>query len=117
MSGRRAVRAALVVAGVVVGGIAGSALSASAAPVTGKTFPTKVADVHIRTLPRTGRGSRVVRVLPAARTPVTVACYVSGQAVGGDRIWYRTTAPATGYVPGFFLRSGHDPAAGIARCV
>jgi hypothetical protein len=105
-----------VLAGVLASGVIASAAPAAAATAPSKTFPTTVADVHVRSLPRTGRGSKKVKVLPAARTAVTVSCYVSGQAIGGDRIWYRITAPAAGYVAGFYLHTGHDPAKGITRC-
>ena len=36
--------------------------------------------------------------------------------VFGDSIWYHIVKPARGFVAGFYLDTGHDPAAGIRPC-
>jgi hypothetical protein len=83
---------------------------------TTRTYATKFAGVTIRSLPMASRHSRVVARLATKGTKVTVSCYVSGQRIHGDGIWYRAIAPARGYVAGFNLASGHDPAHGIPHC-
>jgi hypothetical protein len=54
--------------------------------------------------------------LGVAGTKVTVRCYVVGESVAGDAVWYRITAPRSGMVAGFYLNTGRDPATGISRC-
>ncbi|WP_433615921.1 hypothetical protein ACQP2P_13135 [Dactylosporangium sp. CA-139114] len=83
---------------------------------TTKTFATKRAGAQLRSMANTGAASHVVSTLGKAGTKVTVSCYVTGQPMGGDHTWYRTTTPAGAYIPGSSLRSGHDPAAGIKHC-
>jgi hypothetical protein len=80
------------------------------------TFTTRAVGVHIRTQPNTGTTSRIIGTLDKAKTGIAVACYVTGQAVAGDNIWYRTVNPAGQYIAGHYLTTGHDPAAGVARC-
>jgi hypothetical protein len=45
-----------------------------------------------------------------------VDCYTHGRAVAGDSTWYHLAAPHAGYVAGYYLNTGRDPAAGIPRC-
>ena len=112
----------------VLGGLAATAAVAAttlvsggpvqAAPVPAAStwsFATNVIHVHVRNVPAVKR-SKIVETLGAAGTRVTVDCYVAGRPVFGDRIWYHTTVPAKGYIAGFYLRSGHDPAARVPRC-
>src|SRR5579885_1214954 len=99
MSGRRILGTVAVCTAVVATAVLTQAGPAAATtPSSGKSFPTNVADVAVRSQPGTGHGSTVVKVLPAAHTEVTVSCYVSGRSVHGDRVWYHVTAPAVGYV-------------------
>jgi hypothetical protein len=96
-----------------------AAAPAPGAPVKAagpKTFLTKVNGLHVRTQPNTARGSRVVTTLARAGTRVAVSCYLLGQSVNRDRVWYRTVTPAGDYVSGHYLRVAHEPAAGVARC-
>jgi hypothetical protein len=45
-----------------------------------------------------------------------VNCYAIGGSVFGDSVWYHLVAPHHGFVAGFYLGTGRDPAAGIRRC-
>jgi hypothetical protein len=85
-------------------------------PTTDKVLTTTTAGVHVRTQPNTGRGSHIAATLGKAGIRITVSCYVTGQSVGGDRIWYRTVKPARDYVTGKYLHTGHEPAPGVPHC-
>ncbi len=54
---------------------------------------TKKPNVHVRSVPHTGTGSKLVAIIPAAGTTVQVECYT----VTAGRYWFKITAPA-GYV-------------------
>lgn len=43
-------------------------------------------------------------------------CWARGSSVFGDKIWYVIVTPRAGFVAGYFLSTGRDPAAGIHRC-
>ncbi len=98
------------------------AAPASAAPATHAThaakvrvwYPTKVTGLRVRSGPSTR--FRTLHVLGRAGTLVRIRCYKVGQRINGDPIWYNITKPYTGYVSGFWLRTGPDPAPGIPRC-
>jgi hypothetical protein len=77
-------------------------------------YRTVVPGLRVRKAPHTR--ARVVHVLGAAGTRVSVACFAVGSPVSGDRIWYRIVAPAAGFVAGFYLNTGRDPAAGVPAC-
>jgi len=77
-------------------------------------YQTVVAGLRVRTAPRTS--AQTVAVLGAAGSQVAVDCYATGTAVSGDSIWYHIVAPYTGYVAGYYLNSGRDPAAGVRQC-
>ena len=57
-----------------------------------------------------------VDVLGPAGTRVAVDCFVSGGSVFGDHAWYHLVAPHTGYVAGYYLNTGVDPAPGVPLC-
>ena len=78
-------------------------------------FTTTADHVHVRDLPIATR-SAILATLGPAGTWVVLTCYSQGQSVFGDQIWYHAVAPVAGYVAGFYLNSGADPAAGVARC-
>ena len=77
-------------------------------------YQTVVAALRVHTAPRTS--AAVVAVLGAVGTRVAVNCYTLGTSVSGDSVWYHLVAPYTGYVAGFYLNTGRDPAAGVPRC-
>jgi len=83
-------------------------------PAVQHAYQTVVAALRVRTAPRTSAAT--VAVLGAAGTGVAVDCYTVGTAVSGDSAWYHIVAPYTGYVAGFYLNTGRDPAAGVPRC-
>jgi len=83
-------------------------------PVVQHAYKTVVAALRVRTAPRTS--ATTVAVLGPAGTPVAVDCYTLGTSVSGDSAWYHLVAPYTGYVAGFYLNTGRDPAAGVPRC-
>jgi hypothetical protein len=44
-------------------------------------------------------------------SPVTLSCYVRGSSVGGDPWWYRGSfISAHGYIAGYWVNTGPDPA-------
>jgi hypothetical protein len=77
-------------------------------------YQTVVAALRVHSAPRTSAAT--VAVLGAAGTRVAVDCYTLGTSVSGDSAWYHLVAPYTGYVAGFYLSTGRDPAAGVPRC-
>jgi len=81
---------------------------------TGHVFETLIKSLHVRKTPNTA--APVLAVLGAAGTKVTVKCWAPGTSVFGDSVWYRITAPHAGFVAGFYLNTGRDPAAGVPRC-
>ena len=75
---------------------------------------TTVKNLHVRKKPSTS--ATVVAVLKNAGTKVTVTCWSRGTKVFGDPIWYHISKPHVGFVAGFYLNTGADPAAGIPNC-
>ena len=90
-----------------------TAAQARQAP-SGHVYRTLVTGLRVRRAPSTSAGTRAV--LGAAGSAVTVDCYALGSSVFGDSVWYHLVAPHTGYVAGFYLNTGRDPAAGIPAC-
>ena len=80
----------------------------------GHVFHTLAHGLHVRTAPTT-TATTVVRLGPAG-TKVTVNCFVVGKPIFGDSVWYHIVKPAHGFVAGFYLDTGRDPAAGIRHC-
>lgn len=81
---------------------------------TRHVYRTLVPRLAVRTAATDTAAKRAA--LGATGTRVTVRCYALGQSVSGDRVWYDITAPDAGFVAGFYLSTGRDPAAGIRRC-
>jgi hypothetical protein len=77
-------------------------------------YHTLANGLHVRKAPTT-TAATVVRLGPAG-THVTVNCFATGKPVFGDKIWYHIVKPASGFVAGFYLDTGRDPAPGIGRC-
>jgi hypothetical protein len=77
-------------------------------------YQTVVTALRVHSAPRISAAT--VAVLGAAGTRVAVDCYTLGTSVFGDSAWYHLVAPYTGYVAGFYLSTGRDPAAGVPRC-
>ena len=77
-------------------------------------YHTLAHGLHVRTAPTTA-ATTIVRLGPAG-SPVTVNCFAVGTSVFGDSVWYHIVKPLSGYVAGFYLDTGRDPAPGIRRC-
>jgi hypothetical protein len=88
---------------------------AAEAPARTHVYRTLVTGLAVREAATTASLKRAV--LGAAGTKVRVRCFVVGQPVGGDNIWYMITSPHAGLVVGFYLNTGSDPALGIPSCV
>jgi hypothetical protein len=78
------------------------------------TFQTIVMGLRVRSAPSTS--AQIVGGLGGVGTRVSVDCYAVGASVFGDQAWYHIVAPVTGYVAGFYLNTGRDPAPGVPRC-
>jgi hypothetical protein len=73
-------------------------------------FQTTGTSVRIRQDPTTG--SAIITTLGAGGTSVTLSCYVAGQSILGDAYWYRTAfGTEQGYISGYWVDTGRDPAA------
>jgi hypothetical protein len=79
-----------------------------------RTYHTLVRGVHIRYWPTTR--ARRLATLGRMGSKVTITCYVSGQRVDGDSVWYHSVRPLAGFVAGTNLNTGRDPAYRIPAC-
>jgi hypothetical protein len=77
-------------------------------------YSTLVHGLHVRKKPTTA--ATAVAVLGPAGAEVVVNCYTFGSSVFGDNVWYHIVKPLSGYVAGFYLDTGRDPAPGIRHC-
>ena len=97
--------------------LAASQSARAAATVQGSSdhvYSTLAHGLHVRTRPATA--APAVAVLGPRGSEVTVNCFAVGTAVFGDRIWYHIVKPLSGFVAGFYLDTGRDPAPGIGHC-
>jgi hypothetical protein len=77
---------------------------------TSACHSTAVNRLNVRAEPTTA--SRVISNLNSAGTSVIVDCFVHGEAIHGNTIWYRIAQPQPGYVSGYYVRAdGGDAAA------
>ena len=83
-------------------------------PVAQHAYRTVVAELRVHKATRSS--AKTVAILGVTGSRVAVDCYTPGRAVAGDSTWYHLAAPHTGYVAGYYLNTGRDPAAGIPRC-
>jgi hypothetical protein len=79
-----------------------------------RNYHTLVGGVHIRYWPTAF--ATMLATLGRMGSKVTVSCYVLGQAISGDDVWYHVTKPVSGFVSGSHLNTGHDPAYQIPSC-
>jgi hypothetical protein len=77
-------------------------------------YHTLANGLHVRTAPTTAAATIVL--LAGAGSKVTVNCYAIGSPVFGDSVWYHIVKPLSGFVAGFYLGTGRDPAPGIGHC-
>lgn len=113
-------RAALLTAAVSLsaGALVGLAPAASA---SGSYETTTVANnVLMRHCPHTTKACYQTGYLAISGSVVYLYCYVTGDSVNGDKIWYDGAAADTqngsGYIAGYFVNTGHDPHSGISKC-
>ncbi len=85
------------------------AATASATPTTA-TFQTVGTNVNIRAGASTD--TAVVTTVRAKASTLRLACYETGQSINGDSSWYRATyGQYRGYIAGYWVDTGPDPAA------
>jgi len=77
-------------------------------------YHTLANGLRVRTAPTTA--ARTIVRLGAAGSHVTVNCFAFGSSVFGDNVWYHIVHPLSGFVSGFYLDTGRDPAPGIPHC-
>ena len=77
-------------------------------------YSTLANGLHVRTAPTTA--ATTIVQLGQAGSAVTVNCFTVGSSVFGDSVWYHIVKPLSGYVAGFYLDTGRDPAPGIRHC-
>jgi hypothetical protein len=77
-------------------------------------YSTLAHGLHVRKRPTTA--ATAVAVLGPAGTEVVVNCFALGGSVFGDSVWYHITKPLSGFVAGFYLDTGRDPAPGVRHC-
>lgn len=82
----------------------------SGAASRSQLYQTVGADVRIRAAATTE--STVIFDLQSQGSSVTLYCYQAGQAILGDQFWYQASAGAVhGYIAGYWINTGPDPAA------
>jgi hypothetical protein len=106
-----------VVAGAAYAGTADHPHTTTIKKTAATTLTTRVPNAEIRRRATTVH-SKVLKTVRTSGTDVKVSCYVIGASVGGDKTWYRTTAPAHGYgyIAGNQLTIANEPATGVAKC-
>jgi hypothetical protein len=77
-------------------------------------YSTLANGLHVRKGPTTA--ATAVAVLGPAGAEVVVNCYAVGSSVFGDSVWYHIVKPLSGFVAGFYLDTGRDPAPNIRHC-
>jgi Bacterial SH3 domain len=90
------------------------AVGVRACTVLHRTFRTLHTGLRVRERPSTS--AKIVAVLGAVGSKVTVSCFTRGSTVFGDNVWYHIVQPRDGFVAGFYLATGGDPAVGIRHC-
>lgn len=101
MSGRRSGRRARQRA-------AGAVLLVAAGAVLTGCARTSIPGLQVHTGP--GTGYPVTGAVARAETAVAVVCWVHGDAVFGDPVWYRIRSPQAGYVTNYYIRTTGDHA-------
>jgi hypothetical protein len=91
-----------------------AATPAATAP-TGHVYATKIAKVHVRSLPSSGAGSHVLATLATAGTKVTVTCVTRVTTAGVTHSWYRMAKPL-GYIAGRNLVLPLHQITGLPAC-
>jgi hypothetical protein len=82
--------------------------------VRGTTLRTRVPGLKVRTAPN--MRARSVAVIGRAGSRILVRCWTRGESIRGNNIWFLTTTPRAGFVPGAFLFPGAHGLRGLPRC-
>jgi hypothetical protein len=78
------------------------------------TLRTRVRNAHVRMSPTANRhGGRTLSTLRAPGSRVAVTCWTLGARENGSNTWYRTVAPARGYISSTEVAR---PAHPVGRC-
>jgi hypothetical protein len=81
-----------------------------------------VAAVNLRAQPNSRGG--LILTIPKG-DPVSLYCWTAGESINGDNVWYSSRYSyvdngipywADGWVTGYYLSTGHDPAPQIKHC-
>jgi hypothetical protein len=85
-----------------------------AKPHFSRVYHTLVGHLAIRVGPWTYL--RAVGYTGGFGSAVRINCYAYGQRVYRDPVWYHASSPRPGWVAGFYLDTGRDPAPGVPIC-
>jgi hypothetical protein len=77
------------------------------------TLRTRTRNAHIQASPSADRHGRTLSVLRAPGSRVAVTCFTLGAREHGSNTWYRTVAPARGYISSTDVAR---PARPVGRC-
>lgn len=75
---------------------------------------TSVSGLNVRAGPTTL--SPVVATIDRVDTGIGIDCFVYGEPVHGDPVWYRIDRPHSGYVTNHYVDTGGDGLADIPSC-
>lgn len=90
-------------------GASGGSSNGAGGSVGAGNYRTVGTDVNLRAGATTT--TAIVTTMVDLGSPVTLSCYVRGSSVGGDPWWYRASfISAHGYVAGYWVNTGPDPA-------
>ncbi len=89
----------------------GADTGAASGPAPGVTGNYKTVGTFVNLRAGAGTDTAVITVISQVGSPVQLSCYLRGTTVAGDPWWYRATfVNAHGYVAGFWVNTGPDPA-------
>jgi hypothetical protein len=77
------------------------------------TLRTRMRNAHIQASPTADRHGRTLSTLRAPGSRVAVTCWTLGARENGSNTWYRTVAPARGYISSTEVAR---PAHPVGRC-
>ncbi len=86
----------------------------AAAALTTACQTTSIPGLHVRAQPSTA--SPVVATVERSGTYVRIDCFVRGEPVNGDTVWYRISSPHDGYVTNYYVRTNGNILATKPRC-
>ncbi len=88
-----------------------AATGAATGPTGGVNGNYKTVGTFVNLRAGAGTDTAVITVMTQVGSPVQLSCYLRGTTVAGDPWWYRTTfVNAHGYVAGYWVNTGPDPA-------